>query len=57
MIDILPLDERYTSLLRLKINQKKVLDVVNETRTAVMFIECSEDINISLKIKERKNGK
>ena len=57
LIDIVPLDERYTSLLRLKINQKKVLDVVNETRTAVMFIECSEDINISLKIKERKNGK
>ena len=35
-------------LIVLEKNKKKVLDVINETRTAVMFIENEKDINVAL---------
>ena len=44
LVDIVPLDEEYVASLRLEKNKKKVLDVINETRTAVMFIENEKDI-------------
>ena len=48
LVDIVPLDEEYVASLRLEKNKKKVLDVINETRTAVMFIENEKDINVAL---------
>ena len=49
LVDIVPLDEEYAASLRLEKNKKKVLDVINETRTAVMFIENEKEINIVLR--------
>lgn len=49
LVDLVPLDEKYTQTLRLEKNKKKVVDVVNETRTAVMFIENEEEIDIVLR--------
>lgn len=42
------LDEKYASILCLEKNKKKVIDVITETRTAVMFIENEKEINITL---------
>lgn len=49
LIDLVPLEEKYVSSLHLKINNKKVLDVINETRTAVMFIKNHVDIDVNLR--------
>ena len=52
LVDIVPLDEVYVDILRLEKNKKKVIDVVNETRTAVMFIENENDLNVTIKKSE-----
>ena len=43
---ISPLAEEHVAKLRLEKNKKKLLDVIGTTRTAVMFIENEEEINI-----------
>lgn len=48
LVDLVPLDEKYALTLRLEKNKKKVLDVINETRTAVMFIENETEIDVKL---------
>ena len=52
LTDIIPLDEKYVNAFRLEKNKKRVVDVVNETRTAVMFIENEIDLNITIKMGE-----
>ena len=45
---LLPLAEEHIDKLRLEKNKKKLIDVIGTTRTAVMFIENEEEINICL---------
>lgn len=53
LVDIVPLNEEYAAALRLEKNKKKVLDVINETRTAVMFIENEKEMDIALRNGEK----
>lgn len=43
---ISPLADKHVAKLRLEKNKKRLLDVIGTTRTAVMFIENEEEINI-----------
>ena len=48
IVDLIPLKQEYVESLVLDKNKRKVVEVVNETRTAVMFIENTIDFDVSL---------
>ncbi len=48
LVELIPLDEEYAATLRLEKNKNNILDVINTTRTAVMFIENEKAIDISI---------
>lgn len=52
IVDMVPLEHSYVAQLVLEKNKKRVIEVVNETRTAVMYIQNTTEFDVELRKEE-----